>query len=85
MANIKSAKKRILINQKRRARNQAVKSDMRTQIKLVESLIAANELEKAKEAYRVAVKKIDKTVQKGVIHRNNGNRQKARLAKKLNV
>ena len=85
MANLKSAQKRVLVNNKKRASNQAVKSDMRSQIKQVESLIEANEMEKAKEAFHVATQKIDKTIQKGIIHKNNGNRQKARLAKKLSV
>lgn len=85
MANLKSAQKRVLVNNKKRASNQAVKSDMRSQIKQVESLIEANEMEKAKEAFHVAAQKIDKTIQKGIIHKNNGNRQKARLAKKLSV
>lgn len=84
MANLKSAIKRVRTNNKKRELNQSFKSDMRSQIKQVELLIEANDLENAKTAYHQAVKKIDKTVQKGIIHRNNGNRQKSRLAKKLN-
>lgn len=83
MANLKSAIKRVRTNNKKRALNQSFKSDMRSQIKEVETLIAANDLENAKLAYHKATQKIDKTVQKGIIHRNNGNRQKSRLAKKL--
>lgn len=85
MANLKSAQKRVQINNKKRVVNQSVKSDMRSQIKLVENLIEANEIEKAKEAFKLATKKIDKTIRKGIIHKNSGNRQKARLAKKLSV
>lgn len=83
MANIKSAIKRVQTNNKKRLQNQSVKSDMRSHIKQVESLIEANDLENAKAAYLKAAKKIDKTVQRGIIHKNNGNRQKSRLAKKL--
>jgi len=84
MANLKSAIKRVNTNNKKRERNQAVHSEVRTSIKHVEKLIEANELESAKAAYHNTVSIIDKAVQKGVIHRNNGNRHKARLAGKLN-
>ncbi len=84
MANLKSAIKRVNTNNKKRARNQAVKSDMRTHIKQVEKLIEANDVENAKTAYQSTARVIDKAVQKGVIHKNNGNRHKVRLAKKLN-
>jgi len=83
MANLKSAIKRVRTNNKKRAFNQSVKSDMRSQIKRVETLIEANDLENATLAFHQATKAIDKTVQKGIIHRNNGNRQKSRLAKEL--
>lgn len=71
-------------NNKKRERNQAVKSDMRTHIKQVEKLIEANDVENAKTAFQSTSRIIDKAVQKGAIHQNNGNRHKARLAKKLN-
>jgi len=83
MANLKSAKKRVNTNLSKRLRNQAVKSDMRTNIKKVEQLIEANDVENAKTAYNKTVQVIDKAVGKGVIRRNNGNRHKAKLAKKV--
>lgn len=83
MANLKSAIKRVRVNEDKRSRNQSVKSEMRSHIKQVENLIEANDVENAKVAFETASQKIDKTVQKGIIHKNNGNRQKARLAKKL--
>jgi small subunit ribosomal protein S20 len=83
LANIKSAIKRIRTNNKKRALNQSYKSDMRTQIKHVEKLIEAGDAEGAKAAFHKASRKIDKAIQKGVIHRNNGNRHKARLAQKM--
>ncbi|HLS35452.1 MAG TPA: 30S ribosomal protein S20 [Bacillota bacterium] len=83
MANLKSAIKRVKVNEKKRQRNQSFKSAMRTNIKRVEHLVEANDLEEAKKAFEEASQSIDKAVQKGVIHRNNGNRQKRKLAKKI--
>ena len=57
---------------------------MRTNIKRVENLLEANELETAKQAYHKTVQKIDKAVQKGAIHKNHGNREKSRLSRRLN-
>ncbi|WP_106497091.1 30S ribosomal protein S20 [Lentibacillus sp. Marseille-P4043] len=84
MANIKSAKKRIDVNNKARVQNQADKSEMRSQIKRVEKLVEAKDLENAKTALISATKVIDKVVQKGIVHKNTGNRQKSRLANKVN-
>lgn len=84
MANLKSAKKRVHLNNKKRIRNQRFKSDMRTQIKHIESLIEANEKENALEALKKANRKIDKAIQTGAVHRNNGERHKSRLTKKVN-
>lgn len=83
MANLKSAIKRVGVNEGKRTRNQAVRSDMRTHIKRVEHFLNENDLDNAKAAYVTTTRKIDKAIQKGVIHQNNGNRQKARLAKKI--
>ncbi|WP_174613864.1 30S ribosomal protein S20 [Virgibacillus ihumii] len=84
MANIKSAIKRVDTNRTKQEQNLQFKSDMRTQIKRVEKLIEAKDAENAKPALNLAVKKIDKAIQKGVVHKNNGNRQKSRLTKKVN-
>lgn len=84
MANIKSAIKRVQTNETKRVQNQSKKSDMRTAIKAVEKFIEANDVDNAKSALKVMNRKIDKAIQKGVIHRNNGERQKARLANKVN-
>lgn len=83
MANLKSAIKRIHINESRRERNKSYKTRMRTQMKKVEALVEANDVENAELAYRDAVKLIDRAIQKKIIHKNNGNRHKARLAKKI--
>lgn len=84
MANIKSAKKRIRVNEDARLLNAPVKSEMRTMIKRVEKLVNENNVADAKQALNVAIKKIDKAVQKGIVHKNNGSRQKSRLTKKVN-
>ncbi|GAB3050696.1 30S ribosomal protein S20 [Virgibacillus ainsalahensis] len=84
MANIKSAIKRVDVNNKKHVNNQAQKSEMRSQIKRVEKLVEANDVENAKTALSTTMKHIDKAVQKGIIHQNNGNRQKSRLAEKVN-
>ncbi|WP_164668555.1 30S ribosomal protein S20 [Virgibacillus doumboii] len=84
MANIKSAIKRVETNRTKHEQNLQYKSDMRSQIKRIEKLVEAKDVENAKEALQTTIKKIDKAVQKGVIHENNGNRQKSRLSKKVN-
>ncbi|ASK63137.1 30S ribosomal protein S20 [Virgibacillus phasianinus] len=84
MANIKSAIKRVGVNQKKHDANQSYKSDMRSQVKRVEKLVEAKDLDNAKTALQQANKKIDKAVQKGIVHQNNGNRQKSRLSKMVN-
>ena len=84
MANIKSAIKRVQTNEKKRIQNQPKRSEMRTAIKQVEKFVEANDVENAKAALNATTKKIDKAVQKGIVHRNNGDRQKSRLTKKVN-
>ncbi len=84
MANIKSAIKRVETNKSKHDQNLQYKSDMRSQIKRVEKLVEAKDVEGAKSALQTTVKKIDKAVQKGVIQQNKGNRQKSRLTKKVN-
>jgi len=84
MANIKSAIKRVQTNEKKRVQNQPKKSEMRTAIKQVEKFVEANDVENAKTALNATTKKIDKAVQKGIVHKNNGDRQKSRLTKKVN-
>jgi small subunit ribosomal protein S20 len=85
MPNIKSAIKRVKTNDARRAHNAAIKSAMRTAVKTVETKLANNDVEGAKEAYVAASKHLDKAVNKNIIHKNAASRQKSRLAKKLNV
>ena len=85
MPNIKSAKKRVLIGEVRNARNKAAKSELKTAIKKFEAVAAEGNRTEADGAYKVAVKKVDQAVAKGVLHKNTANRKKARLAKMVNA
>ena len=84
MANIKSAKKRILVSETRAARNKAIKSSVKTAIKKVEAAVANNDAEAAKAALIEATSTIDKAQSKGVYHKNNASRKVARLSKAVN-
>lgn len=83
MPHTKSAKKRLRQNLKRRARNRAVKSALRTQVRKVREAIEAGDLAKAEAEFRLAAKKADQAAAKGVIHRNKAARIKSRLAAKI--
>lgn len=83
MANIKSAQKRIDVIERNTARNKSNKSKMKTAIKKANTAIEAGEIDKAKEIMPATVSTIDKSVTKGVIHKNAANRRKSRIAKKL--
>ena len=80
MANIKSQKKRILTNEKRRLRNKAVKSELKTYVRKTREAGAAGDVETAEAALRVATRKLDKAVSKGVIHKNQAANRKSKLA-----
>ncbi|MEZ5282430.1 MAG: 30S ribosomal protein S20 [Acidimicrobiales bacterium] len=82
MANIKSQIKRNRQNETRRERNKAVNSELKTRAKNV--VTAAEAGEGAEDAYRLAQKRIDMAVSKGVLHKNTAARRKARLARKVN-
>ena len=78
LANIKSAKKRILVSQKRADRNKAIRSTVKTAIKKVDAAVAANDKVAAKEALTQAVSTIDKAARKGIYHKNNAARKISR-------
>lgn len=84
MANIKSAKKRILVNETKAARNKAIKSKVKTYVKKVEAAIAANDKAAAAEALKVAIVEINKAGSKGVYHKNTCARKVSRLTKAVN-
>lgn len=83
MANIKSQIKRIRTNEKRRQRNLAVKSELRTLVRKTREAVEAGDKEAAIEALRVASRKLDKAVSKGVIHRNQAANRKSKLARRV--
>src|SRR5699024_8200939 len=85
MANIKSAIKRVDTNNKKRELNLNFKSAMRKEIKRVEKLLEENNETDAQEEINVDTKKIDKSIQKSIIHKNTGNCEKSRLAQKVNA
>ena len=81
MANIKSAKKRILVNETKAARNKAIKSKVKTAVKEVEAAVAAKDAETAKTALRAAIVEISKAGTKGVYHKKTVSRKISRLSK----
>ncbi|MDR1913723.1 MAG: 30S ribosomal protein S20 [Clostridiales bacterium] len=83
MANIKSAKKRIKVIQKKTLRNRIVKSSTKTAVKKVRAALAQGDKSNTEEAFRNAVSAIDKAVSKGVYHKNTAARKKSRLAKRI--
>ena len=84
LANIKSAKKRILVTETKTARNKSIRSKVKTSIKKVDAAIAANDKEAAVAALNAATVEIDKACTKGVYHKNNASRKVSRLAKAVN-
>jgi len=80
-----SAKKRVRQNEKRRIRNRARKSQVKTQIKRFFSALESNNLQEATEQYRLTARKLDKTAATSYMHKNSAARKKSRLAKKLNT
>lgn len=85
MANIKSAKKRILVNKTKADRNKSIKSAVKTSIKKVEAAITAKDKEAAAAALQNAISTIDKAASKGVYHKNNAARKVSRLSKAVNA
>ena len=85
MAHSRSAKKRVLIAERNRERNQAVKSRVKTMVKKVLAAVEVKQVEAANAALSVAYKELDKAVTKGIIKKNTASRKKARLAAKVNA
>lgn len=84
LANIKSAKKRILVNETKAARNKAIRSKVKTAIKKVEAAVAAGDKAAAQAALVAATTEIDKACTKGVYHKNNAARKVSRVSKAVN-
>ncbi len=84
MANIKSAKKRILVNATKAEKNKAIKSKVKTFVKKVEAAVEANDKAAASEALAAATVEIDKACSKGVYHKNTAARKVSRLTVLVN-
>ena len=84
MANIKSQIKRNRTNEEARERNKAGRSAVRTEIRKVRALVEAGDKAGAEAQLRVASRKLDKAVTKGVFHRNNAANKKSRMASAVN-
>lgn len=84
MANIKSQEKRIRTNERRRLRNQSVKSSLRTAVRGFREAVDAGDKEKAAELLHDTTRKLDKAATKGVIHKNQAANKKSALTIALN-
>ena len=81
MPNIKSAKKRVLVIEKKTLENRMVKSAIKTELKKFEAAVSEGNKASAQELYNGCVKKLDQAAAKGVYHKNTVSRKKSQLAK----
>ena len=85
MPNIKSAKKRVKVIEKKTLRNNMIKSGYKSAVRKFEEAIEAGNIEEAKTLFSQATRKIDQACTKGVIVKNTAARKKSNLSKKLNA
>ncbi len=85
MPNIKSAKKRVLVTEKKTARNKAIKSEVKTEIKKFLAVVHNGDKQTATEMFPSTCSIIDTAVSKGVMKKNTAANKKSGLAKKLNA
>lgn len=83
MAKIKSQKKRIKTNEKRRVRNKAVRTALKTYSRKVNEALGSGDSDAARAALNRATKALDVAASKGVIHSNNAANRKSALAKRV--
>jgi len=84
LPNIKSAKKRVLVNETKAAQNKAQKSELKTNLKKFDAAVAEGDRSEADIAYKVAVKAVDQAAAKGLLHKNNAAHKKSAMTIKLN-
>ncbi len=84
MPNIKSAKKRVETTKTKTLQNKMLKTALKTAMKKYEAAIEAGEKEVAAETYKETVKKLDKAVGQGLLHKNAAARKKSQFTRKLN-
>ena len=85
MPNIKSAKKRVLVNEKKNSVNKNNKSEVKTAIKNLNALIDAGNYEEAVKLYPATASVIDGAVSKGIHHKNTAANKKSGLSKRINA
>ena len=84
MPNIKSSKKDVLRTAIRNEKNRAAKSVLKSTLKKFDAALAEGNREQADSAYKAAVKTIDESVKKGILHKNNAAHKKSSLTQKVN-
>lgn len=84
MANIKSAKKRILVDRRNAERNKAIKSKIKTAVKGVDAAIAAGDKDAASKALTTAISEINRAASKGVFHKKTASRKISRITIAVN-
>ena len=85
MANINSAKKRILVTETKAARNKAIRSKVKTACKKVEAAVLAGDKALAQASLNAAISEIEKAATKGVYHSNTASRKVSRLSKAVSA
>ena len=85
MANLKNAKKRVLVNEKKQERNNNYLASTKTAVKNVERAIAKKDKKEAETNLKIAIKRIDKATGANVLNKNTSARKKSRLTKKVNA
>ena len=84
LPNIKSAKKRVLVNQTKAARNKAAKSALKTQLKYFDAAIIEGNRSEADKRYKEAVKAVDQAAARGLLHKNTAANRKSKMTLRLN-
>jgi len=84
LANIKSAKKRILVIKKKTLVNKVANTKLKTVIKKFNAAVASGDKAAATAAYTEAVKRVDQAAARGIIHKNAAARKKSQFTKALN-
>ena len=85
MPNIKSAKKRVVVTEKKNSQNKMIRSAVKTAIKKFNAALAAGDAEAAEKLLPETVSVIDSAASKGILHKNNAANKKSALAKNLNA
>ena len=84
LPNIKSAKKRVLVNATKAAQNKAQKSALKTELKKFDAAVAGGNRSEADAAYKVAVKAVDQAAARGLLHKNTAANRKSKMTLRLN-